>query len=180
MTDPYSLSLSTNSARSQVVDLDSRSLEPTGWDEVDKPPLKKPEDITLYELHVRDFSANDATVPAAERGTFEAFALEGTNGTNHLEELADAGLTHVHLLPAFDFATVDEDRSTWQQPKDSDLARPAGRLRGAAGSRHGHRRQGRVQLGLRPAGTTPCPRAATAPIRRARGASWSSATWSSR
>ena len=122
VTDPYSLSLSTNSARSQVVDLDSKSLEPTGWDEVKKPPLKKPEDITLYELHVRDFSANDASVPAADRGTFEAFALEGTNGTKHLKELADAGLTHVHLLPAFDFATVDEDRSTWQQPTDGDLA----------------------------------------------------------
>ncbi len=122
VTDPYSLSLSTNSARSQVVDLDSRSLEPRGWDRVKKPPLKQPEDISIYELHVRDFSANDASVPANKRGTFAAFALEDTNGTEHLEELADAGLTHVHLLPAFDFATVNEDRSAWEQPQDSDLA----------------------------------------------------------
>ena len=178
VTDPYSLSLSTNSARSQVVDLDSKSLEPTGWDEVKKPPLKKPEDITLYELHVRDFSANDASVPAADRGTFEAFALEGTNGTKHLKELADAGLTHVHLLPAFDFATVDEDRSTWQQPD------PAATWRGSRRTPRTSRRPSRpppartASTGATTPGTTPCPRAATAPIRRVRGASWSSATWS--
>ncbi len=122
VTDPYSLSLSTNSARSQIVDLADPSLAPSGWDSVAKPPLAKPEDISVYELHVRDFSASDASVPADKRGTFEAFALEGTAGTDHLEALAEAGLTHVHLLPAFDFATVDEDRSTWQQPDDADLA----------------------------------------------------------
>ena len=122
VTDPYSLSLSTNSTRSQVVDLDSRSLKPGGWDELRKPKLKKAEDISLYELHVRDFSANDPSVPASKRGTFEAFALDDTNGTEHLKELAEAGLTHVHLLPSFDFATVNEDRSTWTQPSAADLA----------------------------------------------------------
>ncbi len=122
VTDPYSVSLSTNSARSQVVDLADVALAPTGWDDVAKPPLAQPEDISVYELHVRDFSANDSSVPEAQRGTFEAFALEGTNGTDHLEALAEAGLTHVHLLPAFDFATVDEDRSTWQSPDDETLA----------------------------------------------------------
>ncbi|MGB7983023.1 MAG: pullulanase-type alpha-1,6-glucosidase [Candidatus Nanopelagicales bacterium] len=122
VTDPYSLSLSTNSARSQVVDLSSKRLAPKGWDRLAKPKLKKPEDISVYELHVRDFSASDPTVPAAKRGTFEAFALEGTNGTDHLEALADAGLSHVHLLPAFDFATVNEDRSTWESPDPAVLA----------------------------------------------------------
>ena len=38
-----------------------------------KPPLAAPEDIVLYELHVRDFSINDPTVPEAQRGTFVAF-----------------------------------------------------------------------------------------------------------
>ncbi len=122
VSDPYSLSLSTNSARSQVVDLSSKKLEPKGWDKLAKPKLKEPEDISVYELHVRDFSASDPSVPADKRGTFEAFALEGTNGTDHLEELADAGLSHVHLLPAFDFATVNEDRSTWESPDPAVLA----------------------------------------------------------
>ncbi len=120
VTDPYSLSLSTNSLRSQIVDLSDPALAPRGWAYVAKPPLRAPTDITIYELHVRDFSANDASVPAALRGTFDAFALDSA-GTRHLRQLAGAGLSHVHLLPAFDFATVNEDRSTWQDPP-CDLA----------------------------------------------------------
>jgi pullulanase len=115
VTDPYSLSLSMNSRRSQLVDLSDPSLAPDGWRELVKPRLRAPTDIVLYELHVRDFSAGDASVPTAHRGTFLAFA-DDTVGTRHLRRLADAGLTHVHLLPTFDFATVNEDRSTWLEP----------------------------------------------------------------
>jgi pullulanase-type alpha-1,6-glucosidase len=122
VTDPYSVALTTNSERSWFVDLSSKGLEPEGWDKVAKPELLAPEDISLYELHVRDFSASDTTVPAAKRGTFAALALEGTKGSDHLEALAAAGLSHVHLLPAFDIATVDEDRATWQQPDPAELA----------------------------------------------------------
>jgi pullulanase-type alpha-1,6-glucosidase len=122
VTDPYSVALTTNSKRSWFVDLSSKGLEPEGWDKVAKPELMAPEDISLYELHVRDFSASDTTVPAAKRGTFAALALEGTKGSDHLEALAAAGLSHVHLLPAFDIATVDEDRATWQQPDPAELA----------------------------------------------------------
>jgi pullulanase-type alpha-1,6-glucosidase len=122
VTDPYSVSLSTNSARSQLVDLDDSDLAPPGWADVAKPPLDAPEDLSIYELHVRDFSASDPTVPEELRGTFEAFTLEGSAGMQHLAALAEAGLGAVHLLPAFDFATVDEDRSTWEQPDESVLA----------------------------------------------------------
>jgi pullulanase-type alpha-1,6-glucosidase len=65
----------------------------------------------LYELHVRDFSSFDQSVPAALRGTFMAFTLDDSAGVTHLRELAEAGVTHIHLLPSFDFATVDEDVS---------------------------------------------------------------------
>jgi pullulanase len=115
VTDPYSVSLSANSRRSQIVDLGDPALAPTGWSTLVKPPLAAPEDIVLYELHVRDFSASDMSVPANLRGTFKAFTVP-SDGMRHLKSLADAGLTHVHLLPAFDFATVNEDRSSWQQP----------------------------------------------------------------
>jgi pullulanase-type alpha-1,6-glucosidase len=118
VTDPYSLSLALNSQRSQIVDLADPALAPAGWACLTKPALEAPEDIVLYELHVRDFSANDASVPAALRGTFSAFALPDSNGVRHLRALSESGLSHVHLLPAFDFATVDEDRSTWQDPGD--------------------------------------------------------------
>ena len=73
VTDPYSLSLSMNSTRSQLVDLAAPTLKPAGWDSYAKPPLAAPEDISLYELHVRDFSATDPSVPEALKGTFKAF-----------------------------------------------------------------------------------------------------------
>jgi pullulanase-type alpha-1,6-glucosidase len=117
VTDPYSVGLARNSRRSQIVDLSSPEWKPAGWDRLVKPRLAAPEDITLYELHVRDFSAHDLSVPEALRGTFRAFTAE-SDGMEHLEKLARAGLTHVHLLPSFDFATVDEDKSLWQTPGD--------------------------------------------------------------
>jgi hypothetical protein len=66
VTDPYSLSLSTNSRRSQIVNLNAPSLKPAGWDDLTKPAPAAPEDIVVYELHVRDFSIYDLSVPAAE------------------------------------------------------------------------------------------------------------------
>ncbi|MGQ0603671.1 MAG: pullulanase X25 domain-containing protein, partial [Anaerolineales bacterium] len=113
VTDPYSFSLSTNSRRSQIVDLNDPALKPDGWETTAKPPLDAPEDIVLYELHVRDFSVSDASVPAELRGTFKAFTVSDSNGMKHLRRLAEAGLTHVHLLPVFDIASVDEDKSNW-------------------------------------------------------------------
>ena len=117
VTDPYSVSLSRNSGRSQVIDLaGDGTLKPPAWNALHKPQLSAFEDIVLYELHIRDFSANDASVPADVRGTFKAFSLNNSNGMRHLKSLAKAGLTHVHLLPAFDIATIDEDKSQWQEP----------------------------------------------------------------
>jgi len=112
VTDPYSLSLNANSARSFVADLDSQQLKPFGWD-ADRPPaLAHPADIALYELHIRDFSASDESVPAAHRGKYLAFTDGRSNGMRHLKSLARAGMTHVHLLPAFDFASVNETGCT--------------------------------------------------------------------
>jgi pullulanase len=110
VTDPYSLSLSADSLRTQIVNLNDADLKPSGWDSLGKPELGAPEDVVLYELHVRDFSIADPSVPSSRRGTFAAFAQDGSNGMSHLKALADAGLTHIHLLPAFDFATVPERR----------------------------------------------------------------------
>jgi pullulanase len=116
VTDPYSVSLSLNSQRSQIVDLTDPAYKPAGWDALVKPRLDAPTDIVLYELHVRDFSAADPTVPADLKGTFKAFTLPRSAGSLHLRSLARAGLTHVHLLPAFDISSINEDKTTWQQP----------------------------------------------------------------
>jgi len=114
VTDPYSVSLSADSVRSQFVNLDDADLKPADWDTLDQPDLAAPEDSVLYELHVRDFSIADPTVAAIDAGKhvgkFTAFGLAGTRGRNHLQQLAEAGLTHVHLLPAFDIATIKENR----------------------------------------------------------------------
>ncbi len=108
VADPYALGAAPGNARSLIVDLDDRSLQPPGWEYDDPPKLAAPEDIALYELHIRDFSASDLTVPAGDRGKFRAFTYPYTNGMNHLKSLAAAGLTHVHLLPSFEFATVPD------------------------------------------------------------------------
>jgi pullulanase-type alpha-1,6-glucosidase len=122
VTDPYSFSLSTNSLRSQIINLHDEAYQPEGWDQLKKPKLDAPENIVIYELHVRDFSASDQSVPEDLRGTFMAFTIPDSDGMQHLTRLAKAGLTHIHLLPAFDFATTNEDKSTWQTVDEEALA----------------------------------------------------------
>ncbi|MDQ3990669.1 MAG: pullulanase-type alpha-1,6-glucosidase, partial [Actinomycetota bacterium] len=99
----------------------SRGLRPEGWRGLAKPPLGSPEEQALYELHVRDFSITDETVPERLRGTYEAFTVADSDGMRHLRDLAQAGLTTVHLLPVNDIATVEERRSEQRTP-DCDLA----------------------------------------------------------
>lgn len=117
VSDPYSLSLSTNSTHSHIVDLNHENLKPAGWNHLSKPPLAAPEDIVIYELHVRDFSINDSTVPPEYRGKFKAFTHNKSNGMRHLLRLARAGLSHIHLLPVFDIATIEENQRLRQEPQ---------------------------------------------------------------
>ena len=116
VTDPYSVALTTNAARSVLADLADPALAPNGWQRLRKPALRQPEDSTIYELHVRDFSISDETVPAAHRGTYLAFTDRRSDGMRQLRDLARAGVTSLHLLPANDIATIEEDRSKQQGP----------------------------------------------------------------
>lgn len=111
VTDPYSLSLATNSAYSQVVDLNDSTLMPAGWDTPASLPAYEPEDISIYEMHIRDFSVGDSQGDAANKGKYTAFTEQTRESVQHLQSLADKGLTHAHLLPMFDIATIDEDLS---------------------------------------------------------------------
>nr|WP_232074522.1 pullulanase-type alpha-1,6-glucosidase [Phytohabitans suffuscus] len=115
VTDPYSVALAADSTHSLVADLTDPSLSPPGWDRLRKPPAVPATRTQVVELSVRDFSIADASVPAARRGTFAAFSGDGA-GAAHLGKLADAGVTHVHLLPVFDFATVPERRADQAAP----------------------------------------------------------------
>ncbi|CAL9605154.1 pullulanase-type alpha-1,6-glucosidase [Streptomyces sp. enrichment culture] len=121
VTDPYSLALTTDSERSLVVDLDDRSLAPRGWNDYDKPKAVPLRDAQIQELHIRDFSVADPTADAGHRGTYLAFTDKKSDGSKHLRELAEAGTSYVHLLPAFDIATIPERKSEQTTP-DCDLA----------------------------------------------------------
>ena len=116
VTDPYSVSLGADSRRSWIADLDDPALKPADWDAAPRPePLRAQTDRSVYELHVRDFSIDDPGVAPARRGKYLAFADAGSAGMAHLRALAQAGLTDLHLLPVYDFASVPE----------SDCATPA-------------------------------------------------------
>ncbi|NMP30869.1 pullulanase-type alpha-1,6-glucosidase [Thalassotalea sp. M1531] len=125
VTDPYAVSLSENSQLSQFLDLANDALlKPESWDNIEK-SLPAAKDITLYEGHVRDFSQHDLSVPEAHRGKYLAFGYNGednaalSNGMSHLKSLAQAGLSHFHLLPVFDIASVNEDRAARVELDDS-------------------------------------------------------------
>lgn len=120
VTDPYAVALTLNSTHGVLVDLDDPRYRPRQWERT-RQPVVRPVDQTIYELHVRDFSVADATVPQRLRGTYGAFAVRSSDGRDHLRALADAGLTTVHLLPTFDIASIEEDRAAQAVP-DCDLA----------------------------------------------------------
>ncbi|MFJ8729786.1 pullulanase-type alpha-1,6-glucosidase [Streptomyces bauhiniae] len=121
VTDPYSVALTADSRRSLVVDLADRSLAPKGWAGLTKPKAVPLRDAQIQELHIRDFSVADKTVPAGEKGTYLAFTDKDSDGSKHLRELAKAGTSYVHLLPAFDIATIPEKKAGQATP-DCDLA----------------------------------------------------------
>ncbi|WP_395702088.1 alpha-1,6-glucosidase domain-containing protein [Aquabacterium sp.] len=109
VTDPYAVSLNTDSQRSLVADLAAPTLKPPGWDRHAAPAtVQHHTDLAIYELHVRDFSISDDSVPEAYRGKYAAFTQADSRGMRRLAALARAGLTDVHLLPVFDFASVPE------------------------------------------------------------------------
>ncbi len=109
--DPYAKAVGVNGDRGMIVDL--ASTNPPGWEIDNRPPLKSFADIILWEIHVRDFSIHPSS-GIKNRGKYLAFTETGTRspegqktGIDHLVEL---GITHVHLLPVYDYATVDETR----------------------------------------------------------------------
>ncbi|WP_223261462.1 pullulanase-type alpha-1,6-glucosidase [Glutamicibacter arilaitensis] len=108
VTDPYSVALSTNSTQSVAVNLEDPKHQPKQWRKAKAQIVEKDVDRSIYELHIRDFSISDSSVPEDLRGRYGAFGVDGA-GNKQLKELADAGLTTVHLLPSFDIASIQED-----------------------------------------------------------------------
>jgi len=134
-TDPYSTDIAVNGIKSRITDLGAQATKPAGWDRSTSPPLGSFSDMSLYELHVRDFSVSDLTVPPAHRGTYQAFADQNSDGMRHLGDLAKSGLKAVHIMPSFHFASVNEDKSTWKTTGDLSQYPPDGGQQQAAVAR---------------------------------------------
>lgn len=98
VVDPYGRSTGVNGKRSMVTDLDS--TDPTSWSGDSYVTCNSITDAVIYETHVRDFTVN--SVDGEAKGTFLGV---GSYGASYLPQL---GVTHVHLLPIYDFGSVDE------------------------------------------------------------------------
>ena len=100
-----------NGNRAAIIDFSDTN--PVGWESDARPPQKNFTDIILYEVHMRDFSVSKNS-GMKNKGKYLAFTEHGTRnsagdatGIDHLKEL---GITHVHLLPVFDFGSIDETK----------------------------------------------------------------------
>jgi pullulanase len=118
VVDPYAKACGTNGLRAQVIDL--KETNPVGWAQ-DKSPnfsvSNKQTDAVIYELHVRDASIH-ASSGIKNKGKFLGLAEVGTKnsagqstGLSHIKEL---GVTHIHLLPFYDYNSVDETKAAVQ------------------------------------------------------------------
>lgn len=112
VVDPYAKAVGVNGEKSMVVDLEDSN--PNGWNLDEKPDLLEPTDSILYEMHVRDFSIDkNSGVDEDKKGKYLGMVEENTTlpksdiktTIDHLKEL---GITHVHLLPIFDYKSVNE------------------------------------------------------------------------
>ena len=112
--DPYARTTGVNGLRGMVIDLSS--TDPKGWKKDSNPnKLVSYTDAVLYELHVRDFSIDENSgIRDDWKGKFMALSQKGTktpDGTvTGLDYLTSLGITHLQLLPIYDYGSVDESR----------------------------------------------------------------------
>lgn len=110
--DVYAKACGVNGQRSMVVDL--RDTDPDGWQK-DQYTYDAASLPVIYEVHMKDFSyAESSGIPKEYRGKYKAFTIEGStlygkgDKSTCISYLKELGITHVHLLPCFDFGSVDE------------------------------------------------------------------------
>ena len=112
--DPYARTTGVNGEIGMVINLDS--TDPDGWASDENPnKITSYTDAVIYELHVRDFSIDDSS-GMSNKGKYLAFTetgttVPGTEISTGIDYLKNLGVTHVHLLPVYDYASVDETTS---------------------------------------------------------------------
>ncbi|MBW4361745.1 type I pullulanase [Flavobacterium taihuense] len=109
MPDPYAKGVGVNGNRGLI--FDAKQTNPSNWNTDKQPELKSVSDIILYEAHVRDFSI-DPSSGIKNKGKFLGLTEKNTKNTfgeaTGLDHLKELGITHLHLLPVFDYKSVDE------------------------------------------------------------------------
>lgn len=121
--DPYAKAVGVNGERGMVVDLDS--TDPEGWDKEYKRTKTSLSDVVVWEVHIRDFSIDVSSgVSEKNRGKYKAFTEKTTvNGEGKVSSCVDylkkMGVTHVQLLPTFDYEGVDEKKADNNLSKDN-------------------------------------------------------------
>ena len=109
-TDPYAKAAGVNGDRSMVVDLSKTN--PTGWGKAFSTGIKNYSEATIWEVHVRDFS--NKLAGSKYPGKYLAFTERGLTNASGLaagvDYLVNLGVSHVHLLPVYDYATIDETK----------------------------------------------------------------------
>jgi pullulanase len=108
--DIYAKAVGVNGNRGMIVDL--KATNPKGFENDIRPPFENPTDAIIYELHIRDISA-DKSSWIRKKGKFLGLTETGTLNKSGLktgiDHIKDLGVTHVQILPSFDFASIDEE-----------------------------------------------------------------------
>ncbi len=114
--DIYARATGVNGKRGMIVNL--AATNPPGWNRDKGPVVKSQTDVVLYESHIRDISISPAS-GIRQKGKYLGLAEKGTKGpggvATGLDHLKELGITHIHLLPSFDFNSVDESRLAEKQ-----------------------------------------------------------------
>ena len=109
--DPYAKVVGVNGKRAMVVDL--KVTDPAGWEKDKSPVFKSKTDAILYELQIRDASIAENS-GIKNKGKYLGLTETGTKNpaglSTGLDHIIELGVTHVHLLPCFDFYSLDESK----------------------------------------------------------------------
>jgi len=113
--DPYAKAVGLNGARAMI--LDFKTTDPDNWSADTRPPLHSFSDLIIYEAHVRDMSAHPDSGIQHKRqflGLTETGTTNKAGQSTGLDHLKELGITHIHLLPSYDFlaTSVDEAHPT--------------------------------------------------------------------
>lgn len=114
--DLYARTTGVNGDRGMVIDLDS--TDPEGFENDVRPEFSNATDAVIYELHMRDLSS-DASAGIQNVGKFLGLTEKGTKNSDGLatglDHILDLGVTHIQILPSYDYATVDESKTDSNQ-----------------------------------------------------------------